>query len=48
MLEERKRLLLVKNPTLPVGATVGHCSKDDLGDFEPRFAESEIVISYEA
>ena len=45
MLKERERLFLVENPTLPIGGAVAHCSKDDLGDLEARFAESDSCIN---
>lgn len=41
VLNQRKRLVLVENPVLPVLGTVGHGTQDDLGDLETRVSKTE-------
>ena len=44
MLQEGQALLFIEDPVLPLAGAVGHCPQDDLGDLEPRFAESVDVL----
>lgn len=46
MLDQRESFVLVQHPVLPVLCTVGHGSKDDLGDLEARVAQSVVFLSF--
>lgn len=44
VLNQRESLVFIQDPVLPVLGTVGHGSKNDLGDFEAGFAQAGMLV----